>query len=242
MALRSIIFLCCQVKDRSSPSPFFMKGAGQDMRTQTKNGKIIDVLIESNLGDYKASGDRIRTYCPVHKGDHQKSLSINRSTGWGSCFNASCKATVLIREFNPKAAEELLQKYMPVARESDPHALEDLAEEPEEDFEPEPEPRRKTPTARPAIHWQQDECAVLLKQNDLLCQALFDYHLADCWQAQAYLESRHIPLEIADQERLAYFPREFLQVRQLEVSVGIETNLPRWLNRSRNFVGVSSKG
>ena len=92
------------------------------MRIQTKNGKIIDVLMESDLGDYRASGDRIRTYCPVHKGDHQKSLSINRSTGWGSCFNASCKATVLIREFNPKDAEDLLQKYQPVAIESDPHA------------------------------------------------------------------------------------------------------------------------
>ena len=180
------------------------------MRIQTKNGKIIDVLMESDLGDYRASGDRIRTYCPVHKGDHQKSLSINRSTGWGSCFNASCKATVLIREFNPKDAEDLLRKYQPGAIESDPHAPEDVAEELEEDFEPEPARTRKNPAARAAVSWQQDECGALLQQNDLLCQALFDYHLADCWQAQAYLESRSIPLEIADQERMAYFPRDLL--------------------------------
>jgi Toprim-like len=184
------------------------------MRIQTTKGKVIDVLMESDLGDYRASGDRIRTYCPLHGSDHQKSLSVNRSTGWGGCYNASCKATVLIREFNPKAAEELLQKYMPVARESDPHEREDRTEESEEreefEPEPEPEPRRKAPTTRPAIHWQQDECTALLKQNDLLCQALFDYHVADCWQVQAYLESRSIPLDIADQERLAYFPREFL--------------------------------
>lgn len=180
------------------------------MRIQTKSGKIIDVLLESDLGDCKASGDRIRTYCPVHKGDHQKSLSINRSTGWGSCFNASCKATVLIREFNPETAEQLLRKYQPVAIESDPHEREERTEEPEEEFEPEPEQPRKTSAARPPRHWQQDECAALLKQHDLLCQALFDYRLADCWQAQAYLESRSIPLEIADQERLAYLPRELL--------------------------------
>ena len=183
------------------------------MRIQTKNGKVIDILMESDLGDYRASGDRIRTSCPIHHGDHQKSLSINRSTGWGGCFNASCKATVLIREFNPEAAEDLLQKYQSVAIKSDTHEREDRTEESEEPEEPEelePEPRRKPPTARPAIHWQQDECAALLRQNDLLCQALFDYHLADCWQAQAYLETRAIPLEIADQERLAYFPRELI--------------------------------
>jgi hypothetical protein len=179
------------------------------MRIHTKNGKVIDVLLESDLGDYKTSGDRVRAYCPIHKGDHQKSLSITRSTGWGSCHNASCRATVLIREFNPKDAGDLLRKYTSVAIESDPLADEDRTEEPEE-FEPEPEPRRKAPTARPPIHWQQDECAGLLKQNDLLCQALFDYHLADCWQAQAYLESRNIPLDIADQEHMAYFPRELL--------------------------------
>jgi hypothetical protein len=168
------------------------------MRVKTKNEKIIDVLHESDLGDYKVSGERIRTYCPVHGGDHQKSLSIDRSTGWGRCFNASCNAIVLIREFNPEVAERLLQRYLP-------HSISPLMDEPEEFEQKQP---HKTPVARPAIRWQEEECAALLKQNDLLCQALFDYRLADCWQAQAYLETRAIPLEIAGQERLAYFPRE----------------------------------
>jgi Toprim-like len=172
------------------------------MRIKIKNEKIIDVLHESELGDYKASGERIRTYCPVHGGDHQKSLSIDRSTGWGRCFNASCNAIVLIREFNPAVAEQLLHQYLPLPQ--DP--LSDMLEE----YELEPKQPRKAPTVRPAIRWQQEECAALLKQNDLLCRALFDYHLADCWLAQAYLETRAIPLEIADQERLAYFPRELL--------------------------------
>jgi Toprim-like len=199
-------FLYFQEKDWEGLSPFFMpKKGGKGMRIQTNKGKLIDILQESDLGDYKASGDRIRALCPVHKGDHQKSLSVNRSNGWGSCFN--CKATVLIREFNPDAAGDLLRKYQPVTMESDP-----LSDEPEEAEEVGLEPvlPRKKPAARPAISWQQDECVALLRQSDLLCQALFDYHLADCWQAQAYLESRHIPLEIADQERLAYFPKELL--------------------------------
>jgi hypothetical protein len=177
------------------------------MRIQTKNGKQIDILQESDLGDYKASGDRIRALCSVHKGDRQKSLSVNRSNGWGHCHNASCNATVLIQEFNRKVADDLLKKYQAVAAEPDP-----LPEEPEdvEEFEPEPELPRKKPAVRPAISWQQDECVALLRQSDLLCQALFDYHIADCWQAQAYLATRAIPLEIADQERLAYLPRELL--------------------------------
>ena len=89
------------------------------MRIQTAKGSLIDILLESDLGDYKASGDRIRTYCPVHKGDHQKSLSVNRTSGWGHCYNASCNATVLIREFNAEVAERLLQRYQPVALESE---------------------------------------------------------------------------------------------------------------------------
>ena len=175
------------------------------MRVQTNKGKQIDILMESDLGDYKASGDRIRALCPVHGSDSQRSLSITRSTGWGHCYNASCNATVLIQEFNREVAHDLLKKYQAVAVEPDL-----LTEGPEdvEEFEPEPELPRKKPAARPATSWQQDECAALLRQSDLLCRALFDYHLADCWQAQAYLESRHIPLEVADQERLAYLPRE----------------------------------
>ncbi|MBA2391969.1 MAG: toprim domain-containing protein [Ktedonobacteraceae bacterium] len=170
------------------------------MRIQTTEGKQIDVLMEGDLGNYTISGDRIRAYCPVHGSDSQKSLSITHSTGWGRCFNAACNATVLIREFNPDLARRLLQRYTSITIVSEePHA-----EEPEE-FEPAP---RKPSVARPAASWQQEECAGLLRQNDLLCQALFDYRLADCWQAQAYLEARSIPLEIADQERIAYFPLE----------------------------------
>jgi len=180
------------------------------MRIQTAKGSLIDILLESDLGDYKASGDRIRTYCPVHKGDHQKSLSVNRTSGWGHCYNASCNATVLIREFNAEVAERLLQRYQPVAIESDASLLDEEPEGVEEEFQPEPEQPRKKSVARPAVSWQQDECAALLKQSDLLCQALFDYHVADCWQAQAYLETRGIPAEIADQERLAYFAGELL--------------------------------
>ena len=178
------------------------------MRIQTSKGKQIDILMESDLGDYKASGDRIRALCPVHGSDSQKSLSINRETGWGQCFNAACRATVLIRELNPKVASDLLRRYSSLPSDSDP--LSDEREDMEEEFEPEREPPHKKPAPRPAVNWQQNECAALLKQNDLLCQALFDYHVADCWQAQAYLESRAIPLEIADQERLAYFPNELL--------------------------------
>jgi hypothetical protein len=125
------------------------------MRIQTAKGKIIDVLLESDLGDYRLSGERIRSYCPVHGSTHQKSLSIDHSTGWGRCFNANCNATVLIREFNPETAGSLLQRYQPSSSESELQL-----EEPEE-AQPEVLRMRKTPAARPAARWQRDECAAL---------------------------------------------------------------------------------
>ncbi len=204
------------------------------MRVQTAQGKLINILRESDLGDFKVSGERIRAYCPVHGSDSQKSLSIDRSTGWGRCFNAHCNATVLIREFNPELSERLLQRY-----QSQPIDSEDLLTDETEKFEL----PHKFPVARPVTSWQQEECAALLQQNDLLCQALFDYHLADCWQAQAYLEARSIPLEIADQERIAYFPSDLFQRFFAD-----QPALARWQERllfpltsptGRGFVGRS---
>jgi hypothetical protein len=78
------------------------------MRIQTSQGKQVDILLESDLGDYVVAGERIRTYCPVHGGDHQKSLSIDPKSGWGHCFNPACNATVLVRHFNPDVAGRLL--------------------------------------------------------------------------------------------------------------------------------------
>ena len=63
----------------------------------TRQGKVIHLLSPGDLGDAVESGGgggRLRAYCPIHGGDHQRSLSIDPETGWGFCH--CCHATVLV--------------------------------------------------------------------------------------------------------------------------------------------------
>jgi hypothetical protein len=47
------------------------------------------VISEQELEDERLSGGWIRSYCPIHGGDNQRSLSINNDTGFGRCHNCS---------------------------------------------------------------------------------------------------------------------------------------------------------
>jgi len=60
----------------------------------TSRGKAIHMLSLSDLIQVVESGERLRAICPIHGGDHQRSLSIDRATGWGFCH--CCHATVLV--------------------------------------------------------------------------------------------------------------------------------------------------
>jgi DNA primase len=64
----------------------------------TARGKAIHRLSLSDLVQVVESGERLRAVCPVHGGDHQRSLSIDRATGWGFCH--CCHATVLVEALN----------------------------------------------------------------------------------------------------------------------------------------------
>ncbi len=61
----------------------------------TRQGKVIHLLSPCDLGDIVVSGERLRVYCPIHGGDHQRSLTIDPATGWGFCH--CCHATVLVK-------------------------------------------------------------------------------------------------------------------------------------------------
>src|SRR3989442_9439243 len=61
---------------------------------RTSRGKEVYRLSPADLIETVESGERLRTYCPIHGGNHQRSLSIDRSTGWGFCH--CCHATVLV--------------------------------------------------------------------------------------------------------------------------------------------------
>jgi DNA primase len=60
----------------------------------TSRGKAIHHLSLSDLIEVVESGERLRAMCPIHGGDHQRSLSIDRASGWGFCH--CCHATVLV--------------------------------------------------------------------------------------------------------------------------------------------------
>ncbi len=64
----------------------------------TNHGKQVEIVLESELRSPVGMGEHVRAYCHLHGSDHQRSLSIDRSSGWGHCFNASCGATVLVAE------------------------------------------------------------------------------------------------------------------------------------------------
>ncbi len=75
---------------------------------RTPEGKSIEIILQSELCDPVNMGEYLRAYCHIHGSDHQRSLSINKATGWGHCFNAACNATVLVGEWNPGTAKYLL--------------------------------------------------------------------------------------------------------------------------------------
>src|SRR5579884_3238602 len=87
---------------------------GRMITVTTRQGKRIEIISQNELRDPMMTGARVRAYCHIHGSDHQRSLSIDRESGWGHCFNASCNATVLVAEWNPELAKHLLySQYRP---------------------------------------------------------------------------------------------------------------------------------
>src|SRR6266550_7625517 len=74
----------------------------------TRNDRHIQLISQRELRDPLYRGEYVRAYCHIHGSDHQRSLSINRRTGWGHCFNATCEAVVLVAEWHPRLAQRLL--------------------------------------------------------------------------------------------------------------------------------------
>src|SRR5229473_3825263 len=78
---------------------------------KTHQGRVIEILLQMELYEPIDAGAHVRAYCHLHGSDHQRSLSIDKATGWGHCFNATCEATVLVAEWNPALANRLLETH-----------------------------------------------------------------------------------------------------------------------------------
>src|SRR5260221_7094359 len=157
----------------------------------TLSGKAIHILSLDDLIDSVESGERLRAYCPIHGSDHQRSLSIDRTSGWGFCH--CCHATVLVEAMNPmlvvnSAADRAHRKSTGAAYPL-PFSLRSPVAQP----------------ARPATttpDWQREEVAVLQAVLPFMREAL-----ASSRRAQRYLDERGIPLPISSASGVGYLPR-----------------------------------
>ncbi len=157
----------------------------------TQQGKQVEIVLESELHSPIQAGEHVRAYCHIHGSDHQRSLSIKKSSGWGHCFNAACDATVLVAEWNRPLAARLRERL---------HVVQPLL------FPP--------PKAVP--QWQQEELHALRSLDEQMRQALVQSQ-----RARLYLRSRGIPLRVAQETGVGYLPPELLNGAEMRKQRGV---------------------
>lgn len=184
----------------------------------TQHSRRIQIISQRELRDPLLAGEYMRAYCHIHGSDHQRSLSINRRTGWGRCFNAACDAIVLVIEWNPTVAGRLLSSYEQ-ATLSAPHSFAQLPRPPSLSIV---QPVLLLPAAVPS-RWQQQERLALLDLDEPMREAL-----AQSKRARAYLNERGIPLHIAQAAGVGYLPTGLLRLPQAQAQ---RTLLRRWTDR-----------
>src|SRR6266487_6113605 len=161
----------------------------------TPQGKQVEIVLERELCQPVDTGEHVRAYCHLHGSDHQRSLSVDKASGWGHCFNAACDATVLVADWNLTLAKQLIRThYQGLTARSTAYPM------------TRHESRQVTSTVvqqstRVASTWQHDELAMLLSMQEYMRAGLV--HSA---RAQAYLEQRKIPLELAFATGVGFLP------------------------------------
>src|SRR5260370_34326323 len=131
----------------------------------THQGRQIEVIFQAELCDPVNMGEYVRAYCHIHGSDHQRSLSINKLTGWGHCFNASCDATVLVAEWNPTLAKHLLHTCYQGLSATTPFVQSYKPPRKKSFFTYEPRPASFRFSKSPP-KWQQDELTTLLDLDE----------------------------------------------------------------------------
>jgi hypothetical protein len=187
----------------------------------TPQGKQVEIVLERELCQPVDTGEHVRAYCHLHGSDHQRSLSINKMTGWGHCFNAACQATVLVAEWNRPVAQRLLHVYYQGLTSA---ALPSY-QGPHLPSRPRPYVVQPLllplPKAIPA--WQQEELHILKALDGQMRWAL-----AHSQRAQMYLRGRGIPLETARASGVGYVPSALLDRPEMRKAREL---LRRWVDR-----------
>lgn len=184
----------------------------------THQGRRIEIIFQSELCDPLNMGEYVRAYCHIHGSDHQRSLSINKATGWGHCFNATCDATVLVAEWNPTVAKHLLHIHNQGISPLFPSTYQSPRKQP-----PLKQKSLFAPPSKPPPKWQQEELAALLALEKQMQKALLQSR-----QALKYLEERRIPLEVARATGVCYLAPTMLSAPELRIKKSV---LRRWADR-----------
>jgi len=187
----------------------------------TPQGKQVEIVLERELCQPVDTGAHVRAYCHLHGSDHQRSLSINKMTGWGHCFNAACQATVLVAEWNRPVAQHLLHSY-----------YQGLTSAALPSYQPPHLPSWHRPSVvQPLLlplpktipAWQQEELHMLQALDEQMRWAL-----AHSQRAQLYLHERGISLTIAKTSGVGFVPPALLE----RPDMGKERELlHRWVDR-----------
>ena len=190
----------------------------------TRQGKLIHRLSPGDLVDPLESGERLRAYCPIHGGDHQRSLSIELATGWGFCH--CCHATVLLETVHPIIVERPVNRYDRFGSGgTDTGITADGASKdhlPAPSLRPSLEQRARFSTSPPS--WQREEVDTLRAVTPLMREAL-----ASSRRAQLYLSERGLPPAPALANGVGYLSRTAWE--QAPVSAEQQSLLRRWMGR-----------
>jgi hypothetical protein len=184
---------------------------------KTQQGKEIEILLQAELDDPIDTGDHVRAYCHLHGSDHQRSLSIDKANGWGHCFNAACDATVLVADWNITLAKQLIQTHYQGLTARSPVTT---------THHPSRQVAHTVVQQAPHVPstWQHDELTMLLSMQEYMRAGL----LLSA-RAQAYLEQRKIPLELAQATGVGYLASTILD--KVVTSSEQKRLLHRWTER-----------
>lgn len=187
----------------------------------TRRGKQIEIASERELRSPVERGEHVRAYCHVHGSDHQRSLSINRATGWGHCFNAACGATVLVAEWNRPLARKLLAIYerRMIAAPQPAYPASSAGSRPR----PSIVQPMLLPPPKSIPQWQREEHDALCTLYEPMRQAL-----ASTLRVRRYLHERGIPLPAALAAGVGYLPSTLLNEPGMREHRRL---LRRWVDR-----------
>ena len=161
------------------------------------------IVHETELISPRLSGGRLRAFCHIHGGDHQRSLSIQTTgeyAGFGECFN--CHAQVLVYEMNVDAATRIERARSHTWGEPSAFGRTRATI-----TKPSQVPSPWTVEDAPSVEaWKQEEHTILCALHQRMQRAI-------AWSphARGYLAARGVPLRIAQASGVGYLSSAVLK-------------------------------